>query len=100
MYTKPILYLPIKKSRWKIHCTTVILNTIFSFIWIKTTGAKHNPCRPGSPKTLTLAFEKTIPFLSGFLHKTSLFQGPLKMWTEQFHHCCFMKLKHRPGEDL
>ena len=99
MYTKPILYLPIKKSRWKIHCTTVILNTIFSFIWIKTTGAKHNPCRPGSPKTLILAFKKTIPFLSGFLYKTSLIQGSLQIRTEYFHHIHFMKLQLR-GEDL
>ena len=90
LYTKPLLYLPIKKSRWKIHCTTVILNTIFSFIWIKTTGAKHNPCRPGSPKTLILAFEKTIPFFSGFLYKTSLVQGPLQIWMEHFHHFHFV----------
>ena len=98
--TKPLLILPIKKSRWKIHCTTVILNTIFSFIWIKTTGAKHNPCQPGHSKTLTLAFEKTIPFLSGFLYKTSLVQGPLKIWTEYFHLFHFMKLQHRAGFEL
>ena len=100
LYTKSLHYLPIKKSCWKIHCTTVILNTIFSFIWIKTTGAKHNPSRLGRPKTLTLAFEKTIPFLSGFLYKTSLVQGPLKIWTEYFHLFHFMKLQHRAGFEL